>query len=74
VERTVFLSRHWMVVFSQIYIPIDLPRQWLGWIMVGAVPIYMWQCTEIFLSLLQITLWPLQFHQEPIVVQNPPTM
>jgi hypothetical protein len=40
-----------MVVFSQIYIPIDLPRQRLDWMMVGAGPIYVWQRTEIFLSL-----------------------
>jgi hypothetical protein len=40
-----------MVVFSQVYIPIGLPRQRLDWMMAGAEPIYMWQCTEIFLSL-----------------------
>jgi len=41
---------HWMVVFRQIYIPLDLPRQRLDWMMVGEEPIYMWQCIQIFLS------------------------
>jgi hypothetical protein len=40
-----------MVVFIQICIPIDLLWQRLGWMMVGAEPIYMWQGIEIFLSL-----------------------